>query len=91
MLSALINSTRVKLSPIKRVAAANLGFSMQRQQQTQWCWSAVSTSTSLFYRPGSGWSQCSLVNQELGQTGHCLAGNRRVGCWSSGLPKARKV
>lgn len=52
----------------------NLGFVMQHQIQTNWCWAAVSVSTSLFYNAGSGWTTCLLVNQELGQTDCCYNG-----------------
>lgn len=53
---------------------ADLSFTMQPQQQTQWCWSAVSTSTSLFYNAASTWTQCKLANSELGQTTCCQNG-----------------
>ena len=52
----------------------SLGFSMQPQQQTNWCWSAVATSTSHFYNAGSTWTQCTLANQQLGQTTCCQNG-----------------
>src|SRR5436190_707981 len=35
-----------------------LRFTMQLQQQTQWCWAAVSVSINLFYHPASGQTQC---------------------------------
>ncbi len=53
----------------------DLSFSMQAQLQTQWCWSAVATSTSLFYNAGSTWTQCALVNAELAQTTCCSNGS----------------
>ncbi len=49
-------------------------LTMQPQQQTQWCWSAVATSVSLFYDSASGWTQCALVDAELGQTSCCVNG-----------------
>lgn len=52
-----------------------LAFTMQTQQQTQWCWAAVATSTSLYYNPSSIWTQCKLVNAELGQTTCCTNGS----------------
>ena len=55
-------------------AASIMTFDMQHQQQTNWCWSAVSTSTSLFYDANSAWTQCSLANAELGQTTCCING-----------------
>jgi hypothetical protein len=48
---------------------------MQHQQQSNWCWSAVSVSTSLFYNSSSTWTQCSLANQQLGQSTCCQNGN----------------
>jgi papain like cysteine protease AvrRpt2 len=49
-------------------------FVMQHQQQTQWCWAAVSVSVSHYYSPWSGWTQCAMVNAELGQTTCCIDG-----------------
>jgi hypothetical protein len=74
MLPGLINSTRKPLPPPRRLLHANLNLAMQSQQQSQWCWAAVATSVSLFYSPGSGWTQCSVVNAELGQTTCCQCG-----------------
>lgn len=71
LLSAKISLAPLGGSPVKR----DLGFPMQKQQQTQWCWSAVATSTSLFYNPRSGWTQCILVNQEFNQNSCCQSGN----------------
>lgn len=47
---------------------------MQSQQQSEWCWSAVAVSISLFYNPAGNWVQCSLVNAELRQTSCCQSG-----------------
>jgi hypothetical protein len=52
-----------------------LGFAMQAQLQTQWCWAACSVSVSLFYDSASSWTQCSVVNAELGQTTCCQNGS----------------
>jgi hypothetical protein len=49
-------------------------FSMQPQQQTNWCWAAVSTSVAEFYHPSSGWTQCSVAGAELARTDCCGAG-----------------
>jgi papain like cysteine protease AvrRpt2 len=48
-----------------------LCFTMQHQEQTQWCWSATGTSVALYYNGASGWTQCTLVNAELGRTDCC--------------------
>jgi hypothetical protein len=52
-----------------------LGFSMQSQEQTDWCWSAVSTSIAHFFDRASNWTQCSVANAALGETTCCLQGD----------------
>jgi hypothetical protein len=52
-----------------------LTFTMQHQQQTQWCWAAVSTSVSHYYDSSSTWTQCTVANAELGQTTCCQNGS----------------
>ena len=48
-----------------------LCFTMQHQEQTQWCWSATATSVALYYNAASTWTQCTLVNAELGRSDCC--------------------
>jgi hypothetical protein len=50
------------------------GLTVERQSQTQWCWAAVSNSVSHFYDAASTWTQCTIANAELGQTGCCTNG-----------------
>jgi len=50
-----------------------LCFTMQHQEQTQWCWSATATSVAKYYNTASTWTQCRLVNAELGRTDCCSA------------------
>lgn len=50
---------------------ASLPFVMQAQTQTNWCWSATSVSTSLYYSSTSLWTQCSLAGAELGLSTCC--------------------
>lgn len=50
-----------------------LCFTMQHQEQTQWCWSATATSVAHYYNGASTWTQCSLVNAELGRSDCCSA------------------
>ena len=58
-----------------RLGCSNpLTFAMQRQQQTQWCWAAVSISVNRFYRSASGWTQCKVVDKALGQQSCCSNG-----------------
>jgi hypothetical protein len=42
-----------------------LPFTMQTQNQDNWCWAAVATSTSLHYNLSSGWTQCEVANNIL--------------------------
>jgi Papain-like cysteine protease AvrRpt2 len=51
-----------------------LVFQMQSQQETNWCWAAVSTSVSRYYDSASTWTQCSVANGELGRTDCCGSG-----------------
>src|SRR5260221_612769 len=51
-----------------------LYFSMQHQQQSNWCWAATATSEGLFYQQGSGWTQCTVANDELRRTDYCGSG-----------------
>lgn len=55
--------------------ATVMSFQMQTQQQSQWCWAAVTASVAGFYNSGSDWTQCSLANAELGQTTCCADGS----------------
>jgi hypothetical protein len=52
-----------------------INFAMQAQQQTNWCWAAVSTSVSAFFDNATTWTQCRVVNGELGRTDCCTQGS----------------
>jgi Papain-like cysteine protease AvrRpt2 len=52
-----------------------LDFTVQKQEQTQWCWAAVSTSVARFYDGGSGWTQCQMAGQELNRSSCCEDGS----------------
>lgn len=52
-----------------------IDFTMQHQEQTQWCWAATSVSVALYYSALSGWMQCHMVNLELGQATCCEDGS----------------
>ena len=56
------------------VGDIDLIFTMQAQQQSNWCWAAVSTSISHFYDSTSSWTQCEVANTQLGRTDCCGAG-----------------
>lgn len=47
-----------------------LGFAMEPQQQTQWCWSALAVSVDRYYDSVSEWAQCTLAGAVLG-VGFC--------------------
>jgi len=51
-----------------------IAFTMQTQQQTQWCWAAVSVSVNLYYHATSGQSQCAVASTAMGQTTCCTDG-----------------
>jgi Papain-like cysteine protease AvrRpt2 len=48
---------------------------MQPQLQSQWCWAACSTGVYHLYDARSSWTQCRVVNAELGETGCCQDGS----------------
>jgi len=43
-----------------------LPFKMQEQEQTNWCWAAVSVSVAQFYNDPNWTRQCALANAVLG-------------------------
>jgi len=51
------------------------GLAVEHQQQTNWCWAAVSNSVSHFYDAASTWTECSIVDAELGQSTCCTNGS----------------
>jgi len=61
-------------SSTEQIWTAVLAFTMQPQQQSNWCWAALTSSVSHFYNAASSWTQCGLANAELGQTTCCAAG-----------------
>jgi hypothetical protein len=62
-----------------------LGLSEQHQLESEWCWSATTCSITLYYDPASPWTQCSLVNQDHGQTTCCQNGSSSA-CNQPGYP-----
>lgn len=52
-----------------------LTFVIEHQQQTEWCWAAVSKSVSAFFNAATGWTQCKIVNAELARNDCCEGGN----------------
>ena len=49
-------------------------FTMQHQQESNWCWAATSTSVELFYDPESTWTQCLVANNQTGRSDCCGSG-----------------
>jgi len=66
------------LSPLARVAVGTLPplggaptalmFTMETQQQSNWCWAAAATSIFKFYSNSNQWSQCSVAGSCLSQS-----------------------
>jgi len=50
---------------------SEIDFSMQPQQQSNWCWAATATSMALFYDPASSWTQCSVADGVTGYSDCC--------------------
>jgi hypothetical protein len=57
--------------PVSLLTCVKPTFTMQHQQQTEWCWAANATTVALFYNPASSWTQCTLVNAEFGRNDCC--------------------
>lgn len=49
-------------------APSGLSFTMEAQQQSNWCWAATTASVSKFFMATSTWSQCNVA-------GSCLSLN----------------
>jgi hypothetical protein len=52
----------------------SLAFLVQHQNQTNWCWAAVTASIAAYYQ-NKGWTQCRVVNDRLGQVVCCQDGS----------------
>ena len=69
-----------KTPPRRKQRTGRLAFTMQAQQQTNWCWAAVSASVARFYQARTRWRrQCLVTSRELGQT-CCPAGANSGAC-----------
>jgi len=56
--------------PARRV----IPFTLQHQNEMQWCWAAVTASVAAYYQ-NLGWTQCNLANNQFGQTTCCTNGS----------------
>lgn len=54
-------------------------FTMQAQDVTQWCWAAVSSSTSFFFNSSSPWTQCKIVDKNFSRN-DCCSNKDSSGC-----------
>ena len=77
-LQPLSSGRRRAVLPPGGSPANQLNMAMQPQQQTNWCWSAVSVSVKLFYTPATSITQCEQANRQLTQTTCCGAGGSSV-------------
>jgi hypothetical protein len=59
----------------KKLTSDCVSLIVSLQSQTQWCWAAVSASVARFYDSTSTWTQCNIVNAELGLTTCCSNGS----------------
>lgn len=57
------------------MANFNLGFTMQYQEQSKWCWAATAASVDHYFNPNSSVTQCGLANYAHGQTTCCVDGS----------------
>jgi Papain-like cysteine protease AvrRpt2 len=60
--------------PATASSDAIAGFTVPHQEQTNWCWAAVSLAVDTYYA-GANWTQCTLAGATLG-----------FGCCSTPLP-----
>jgi hypothetical protein len=51
-----------------------LGLAMETQEQTNWCWAAVSSSVARFFSSSSSWDQCTIVCREQNDPQCCANG-----------------
>jgi hypothetical protein len=56
-----------------------LGFDVEQQQQSNWCWAAVSVSVAQYYRRQTPWTQCTVAGAELNRS-DCCGGGAGTGC-----------
>lgn len=92
--ASLIESTRRPLGPAVSTASASeaearlqwrmLDFTMQPQDQSNWCWAAVAASVARFFKRSSTVTQCAVANGQL-RRDDCCAGGASGPCNVYGL------
>lgn len=50
-----------------------MDFQIQTQEQSRWCWAAVTVSVELYFSPNSAWTQCNLASAVLPNNPNCCA------------------
>jgi hypothetical protein len=70
--SVTVNLAATATTQVLVQSASLMGFDLQMQEQSSWCWSAVGTSVKLFFDTKSPLTQCSLAGTFLSQpAGFC--------------------
>ncbi len=77
-LQPLLVGRRRAVTPPPSTPAIHLDMAMQQQEQTSWCWSAVSVSVKLFFNATVPIKQCEQANHYLSQTTCCIDGGSNV-------------
>ncbi len=52
-------------------AGAGAGFQMEKQDESEWCWAAVSASVDQYFQPDSSLTQCEIVGKVLDVLDSC--------------------
>lgn len=66
MFESFLPSTALHVEGIEVPEAQALHFEIERQNASEWCWSAVACSVSRYLDESSEWTQCRLAAEELG-------------------------
>ena len=70
---SIIDSSRIPLECEDRSLASqvSVGFAMQDQCHSNWCWAAVAASVATFYNATTLRLQCTIANEELQRSDCC--------------------
>ena len=52
-------------------AGAGAGFQMEKQDESEWCWAAISASVDHYFEPDSSQTQCEIVGKVLDVRDSC--------------------
>ncbi len=75
-----VNLASTATTQVLMRSASLMGVDLQMQQQTNWCWAAVGTSTTLFFDPANPLTQCDLAGSFLKRPpGFCCTGTHGAG------------